>query len=159
MAYHRFGGEVDYSNFIEYIQSLGFEYIGAGSFRRAYRRDKVVIKVPINGDGILDNKTEAAAWHKYKSRPTSKGYFLAPCRMLPNSCLMMVLVESCNYSSSVPETSWAERIEGHQIGMYRDKVVAFDFALNIPERATWEKEWGMYSEWFYANGWDNSEYQ
>src|SRR5271167_1192860 len=93
MSDNGMGGEVDYYGFVKHLQSAGFQYEGQGTFRIVYRRGMVVIKVPRNGDGIVDNRTEAAAWHKYKSRPTPKGYRLAPCRMLANGCQMMVAVD------------------------------------------------------------------
>ena len=153
------GGEVDYSEFIDHLLDLGFSRIGEGSFRSCYLRSKVVIKVPINGDGIMDNRTEAAAWHKYKSRPTPKGYMLAPCRMLPNGCLMMVTVDRYAGYEVLHQEEWSRKIEGGQVGLYRGRVLAFDFALNIPERAEWEDKWGIKSEWFYFHGWNNNEYQ
>ena len=153
------GGDVDYVPFIRHIESLGFKFIGRGSFRQVYLRGKIVIKVPRNGDGINDNRTEAAAWHKYKSHPTPKGYMLAPCRMLANGCQMMVAVDRDAPSDVRYKDEWASKIESGQVGMYRERVVAYDFALNIPERAEWEHQWGVKSVWFYANGWNNGEYQ
>jgi hypothetical protein len=160
-----FGGDVDYSAFIRHIEPLGFKFEGQGTFRLAYKRGKVIIKVPRNIDGIYDNRIEAAAWHKYKSQPTPKGYLLAPCRMLANGCQMMVTVNLTwffnqdVFSDILHKEDWTYRIEGGQVGMYREKVVAFDFALNIPERALWEREWGVRSTWFYDKGWNNSEFQ
>jgi hypothetical protein len=153
------GGEVNYREFVTHLQSIDFKYEGSGAFRSAYRRGKVVVKVPLNGDGICDNRTEAAAWHKYKSRPTSKGYRLAPCRMLNNGCLMMVVVDRDVTYGVLHKEDWTYKIEGGQVGLYRGQIVAFDFALNIPERSDWEEQSGLKSEWFYRNGWNNSNYQ
>jgi len=153
------GGDVDYNSFIQHIQSAGFVRIGSGSFRSVYQRGKFVIKVPLNKDGILDNRTEATAWHKYKSQPTSKGYMLAPCRMLPNGCQIMVFVEREISNNIRHKDRWADKIEGRQVGIYRGHTVAYDFALNIVERKSWEEEWGERSVWFYSNGWDNQQYQ
>ena len=153
------GGDVDYTTFIRHIESLGFLFIGQGCFRQVFKRGKIVIKVPRNVDGVYDNRTEAAAWHKYKSNPTSKGYRLAPCRMLPNGCQMMVAVNMHYDPDVLYHETWTHKIENSQVGMYRDKTVAYDYALNIVERSEWEKEWGIRSVWFYANGLNNADFQ
>lgn len=153
------GGDVDYKDFIQHLNSIGFRYVNQGTFRQVYQRGKIVIKVPRNGDGINDNRTEATAWHKYKSQPTSKGYMLAPCRMLANGCQIMVTVDRYANADLLHKEEWTCKIEGSQVGMYRNKVVAYDFALNITEREEWEKKWARRSVWFYANGWNNSGYQ
>lgn len=159
MSYLGMGGAVDYVSFIRHIESKGFVYLGQGSFRSVYQRGKMVIKVPRNKDGINDNRTEATAWHKYKSHPTTKGYRLAPCRMLPNGCQMMVVVDRYVVTDILHKEEWTHKIESGQVGMYRNQAVAYDFALNIVERAEWEERWDFKSEWFYANNWNNPEYQ
>jgi len=57
-----------YRPFINHIGKLGFAWLDDGTFRKAYVRDKVLIKVPKNTDGEIDNRVEAAAWRKYKNK-------------------------------------------------------------------------------------------
>ncbi len=150
------GGSVGnkYMPFRQYIAEKGFSFIEAGSFRSTYIRKGAVIKVPRNKDGEVDNKVEAAAWRKYKNQPTDQGIYLAPCRLLSNGCLLMMTVDLSqdyekdeNGCSVFPE--WIYDIEGYQVGMYHSKLVAYDYALDIPERIKWEKEWGTKSEYFH----------
>lgn len=142
--------EDNFVQFEEYLKSRGFEYIGCGSFRRGFRRNKIIIKVPRNDDGLYDNRVEAAAWHKYKNQPSSQGIILAPCRLLSNGCLMMVRVER-KYFTEEAAPSWAKAVEGWQVGTYRGRLVAFDFALDITEREEWELQWGVRSEFYYGH--------
>lgn len=136
-----------YAPFEAHLDKLGFEYLSFGSFRSTYIRNRVVIKVPRNQDGIVDNIMEALAWKKYKSKPTDLGIHLAPCRLLPNNCLMMAAVDTEMDYDDKP--AWAQLIDCKQVGRYRDKVVAFDFALDITERFVWEKEQKLRSRFFH----------
>ncbi len=148
------GGEIGnkYDTFRSYLKSKGFEKIGNGSFRVTYRRGEIVIKVPRNVDGEIDNMVEAAGWRKYKSSPTDDGIPLAPCRLLVNGCLMMRKVDMTYIDRSHKNFQWVEKIEGHQVGEYRGKLVAYDYALSLNEREEWEENWGVESQ-FYKNGW------
>ncbi len=146
-----------YRPFIEHLESKGFQYLSCGSFRETYVRGNVVIKVPQCTDGMLDNRTEAKAYKTYKNGPTSTGIYLAPCRLLPNGSLMMVLVDKetaddeGNFPDYFPE--WIEQIDGCQVGLYKRRVVAFDYALDLPERFGWEREWNEQSEYFNTEEW------
>ena len=59
-----------FTSFIKKIEAAGFVECGEGSFRRVFKRGKVVIKVPKYTDSILDNQMEARAYSKYKNGPT-----------------------------------------------------------------------------------------
>lgn len=144
------GGHVDNHRIIAELVKRGFEHVGGGMFREAYMRKGVVIKVPHNRDGYVDNRTEAAAWRKYRNKPTSLGVYLAPCRLLPNGCLMMRAVdtERPNYSS-LP--TWAQSIDCSQVGFYKGRLVAYDYALDIMEREEWEMNWGTASNFFHEH--------
>lgn len=142
------GGKCEdkYAEFVAHLEKCGFEYLGSGGFRRTYRRKGVVIKVPHVHDGIMDNRVEAAAWRKYKSKPTDLGVYLAPCRLLPNGCLMMVALNMWDWAKEKPE--WARKIDSSQIGMRNGKALAYDYGLDVSERAYWEDEWNEYSTFF-----------
>jgi hypothetical protein len=43
---------------------------------------------------------------------------------------------------------WVSLVEGRQCGYYHDRVVAYDYALDISERGEWEEQWGVRSEWY-----------
>jgi hypothetical protein len=139
-----------FANFVEQLEAAGFEHIGFGSFRQTFMRGNIVVKVPRNPDGITDNMMEAMAWRKYKSKPTDQGIYLAPCRLLPNMCLMMVAVDdSLDYDE---KPAWAACIDCKQVGKYKDRVVAFDYALDLTERHRWERELNI--EWsFFQDTW------
>lgn len=131
--------------FMERLAFLGFGELFGGGFRKGFIRDKIVIKVPRGRDGEIDNLVEARAWHKYKNNPTSLGFYLAPCRILENGCLMMVTVDTAVRNH--PE--WVKKMhDGYQVGYYKERVVAYDYALEIPERVQWEDEWGFHSDFF-----------
>lgn len=147
------GGSISQREFDAMCDSLkdrGFDYVGSGMFRAVYMRGGVVIKVPHNKDGYIDNRTEAAAWKKYRNKPTSFGVYVAPCRLLSDGCLMMVSVDSENVDyGSLP--AWARQIDCSQVGMYKGNLVAYDFALDVMEREQWEKDWGTSSKFFHQN--------
>jgi hypothetical protein len=147
------GGSVsqkEYDATCDALKSRGFEYVGAGMFRAVFMRGGVVVKVPHNKDGYIDNRTEAAAWRKYRNKPTSRGAYVAPCRLLDDGCLMMVSVDSDNINyANLP--AWARQIDCSQVGMYKGRMVAYDFALDVMEREEWEKEWGTFSKFFHEN--------
>jgi hypothetical protein len=131
------GGKVihHYHQFISDLNSKGFEHIGNGSFREGFARKKIVIKVPRNWDGIIDNITEAFAYSKYRERPTSRNIYLAPCRLLPNLSLMMVKVNF--YSDETP--FWTKNLIDGQYGLYKKKFVSYDYAFEVVERFDIEK--------------------
>ena len=139
--------ENEYDEFKNYLEVLGFDQIGCGGFRLVYGRKKIVVKIPRYRDGIIDNRVEAAAWRKYKSRPTDMGVNLAPCRILSNNCLMMVAVNPLSYwAENMPK--WAALIDNSQVGAYKGRIVAYDFALDINERIQLETEWNTPCEFF-----------
>ncbi len=128
---------IRFDSFVQHLINAGFKPAGWGSFRRTYIRGNVVIKVPRNPDGVIDNLMEAKAWRKYRSEPTDQGIYLAPCRLLPNGALMMVAIEHLAYDD---KPHWSSTIDCNQVGRYKDRVVAYDFALDLSERHKWEKE-------------------
>ncbi len=140
-----------YSEFVEWLKGQGFSYVSQGSFRQVFQREDKVIKVPLYSDGLVDNMVEARAYKKYHNGPTSEGLYLAPCRLLRNGCLMMVYVKRFGIFSR-PE--WADRIDGSQVGTYLGRVVAYDYALELPERFEWEREWNKRSRFFNSSEWE-----
>jgi hypothetical protein len=149
------GGNVygKFDAFEDQIKAAGFAYIGQGSFRMTFARKNIVIKIPHNKDGITDNRVEAAAWKKYKKKPTSRKLRLAPCRLLPNGCLMMVKVKINGNTTAEPK--WLSKVfcDGKQAGLHKRRYVLYDYACDIPERHQWEKEWGVESEFFTHRCW------
>jgi len=117
-----------YNRYGETLISKGFIRLDCGAYRMVYQRKGIVIKVPINEDGIFDNMIEDAAWHIHKSKPTRDGYYLAPCRILRNKCLMMVTVD-VESNGELPD--WASDIDGCQVGIYKNEFVAYDYAINV----------------------------
>lgn len=138
--------------FVEELFFAGFKIHKTGSFREVYRRNKTVIKVPLNVDGVIDNQMEARAYRHYGNKPTSLGIHLAPCRLLENCCLLMPFVTLVKYTKNLPE--WVEMVEGDQVGLYKGRLVAYDYALDLTERYSWEKESGLKSD-FFQHGWKN----
>jgi hypothetical protein len=139
----------NYESFEKHLLKLKFELIDSGCFREAYLRDEIVIKVPTCTDGIIDNIMEAWAYKKYKNNPTNLGIFLAPCRLLPNNTLMMRTV---NIDDEEPLPKWAKEVDTYQVGIYNGRYVAYDYALDLTERAKWEDKLGMRSEFFNSEG-------
>ncbi len=140
--------EDNFADFVADLKSKGFHYVGAGSFRHVYCRKNVVIKIPRNFNGKIDNMVEAKAYRKYKNGPTNLGLYLAPCRLLANGSLMMMKVDTFLISGECPDWATYDTIDNCQIGKYRNRVVAFDFALNLTERISWENDAGIYYSFF-----------
>lgn len=144
-----------WESYYDYLVKMGFRTAGTGSFRRVLSRGQVVIKIPVDKDGYLDNVIEARAWHKYKSKPTDLGIPLAPCRMLPNgygSLMMVRLDRHGRHPSDLPLWTQQGDIGGDQIGLWKDKLMAYDYALEITERLAWEREFGWTNSFFQRNG-------
>jgi hypothetical protein len=141
-----------YEAFVRRLKSIGFHYVDSGSFRHVYCRRNIVIKIPKNYNGEIDNIMEAKAYRKYKNRPTNLGLYLAPCRMLPDNCLMMVKVNTPMLKDKYPVWANYDTIDRRQVGRYRNRIVAFDFALNLSERLEWEKSNGFTGS-FFQNEW------
>lgn len=144
--------EDEYAPFIEYLKANGFTYLNQGSFRQVWERGNIVIKVPTFADGLIDNRVEHQAYHTYWNGPTRKGFYLAPCRLLPNGCLMM---KKLTWDWSFSRPAWASLIDGKQVGPYKGRVVAYDFALDLTERFKWEREWKCQSLFFNSQEWRN----
>lgn len=158
-----------YYHFLKHLVRHKFHYLGEGCFRAAYERgndiqtelpgcvarydqgvkSRVVIKVPLNRDGIIDNIMEFKAWKKYGHGPTDLGIYLAPCRLLNNNALMMVWVDT---KDEIQPPEWAMQLDNYQCGLYKGRVVAFDYALNISERYRWEQELKIQNS-FYQKFW------
>ena len=135
-----------YTKFKEDLLNKGFIKIGRGSFRTGYARKNIIIKVPHNVDGVIDNMVEACAWHKYKSQPTNRGLYLAPCRLLPNAALSMVKLD---VTTSRGWPAWTKNIlDGKQCGWKKNKLYVYDYAIEIVERYEWEKQWNVQSYFF-----------
>lgn len=118
-----------YTKVCKELENRGFTFIGRGSFRNTYKRGNVVIKVPRHWDGFDDNIGEAYAWRKYRNNPKDgNGIVFAPSRLLPNGCLMMVVVE---HMSTMDMPSWAYNLDGAQAGMYKGRVVAYDAGCDL----------------------------
>ncbi len=142
----------DFVEFINHLTACGFVEIDSGCFRVAFMRGKVVVKVPLSEDGLIDNMVEARGWRTYKSKRTRNHLHLAPCRLLPNGCLMMVKVDADVDFDRLP--AWADRVDGQQVGYYKGRLVAFDYALDLTERFKWEKEWETKSDLFHSEQWE-----
>lgn len=139
--------------FQSHLETKGFYRIGAGSFRRVYRRKNVVVKVPKSHDGMCDNLIEAQAWKTLRNRPSSSGVICAPCRILPNGCLMMVVVDHAEVCAEdgtykVEKPEWVETLDQEQAGLYKGQWVAYDYAINLVERHAWERALNIESEFF-----------
>jgi hypothetical protein len=129
------------SNYIEYKEELyrrGFRRLGEGSFREVYRRKNVVVKIPHNDSGFDDNIVEAFAYLRYRKGADSNLFVFAPCRLLPNGCLLMVYVEPLFYPN---KPLWANYIDGGQVGTYNGRIVAYDSANELSELRLWALHW------------------
>lgn len=146
-----------FRSFVEQLESKGFYYLGSGSFRKTWARKNVVVKIPSNLDGVVDNRVEASVWRRYRNQPNSFGYHFAPCRLLPNGCLMMVKVEWRDMRDE-DRAEWIRFIDSNQVGKYKGRVVAYDYALDVPERIQLEKDWGIESVFFHSRWLGPREY-
>lgn len=138
-----------YDSFIDKIEKAGFTYRNEGSFRKVFERRGVVIKVPMVSDGIIDNMVEHRAYHTYWNGPTRRGILIAPCRLLPNKCLMMRKMQWVD-GAVYDYPAWRKTIDGSQVGPYNGRIVAYDYAINLTERFKWEEEWGVRSKYFHS---------
>lgn len=138
-----------YRPFINLITNCGFVNIHTGSFRIGYQRRNTFIKVPKNGDGIIDNVVEAIAWRKYRNNPTNRHIYLAPCRLLNNFCLMMPAVQT----KCEERPPWFCNLIDNQAGLYHNRYVTYDYALELTERPEIERKLGVHSDFFNSDLW------
>lgn len=137
-----------YLPFKKHLRASGFRRLNRGSFREVYRRKNVVIKIPINVNGVIDNMMEAKAYRFYKNKPTSLGIVLAPARLLSNYCLMMPYVDQNLSDLEGPIPEWVEMVDADQVGIFKKRLVAYDYALDLQERYAWEIESNLKSDFF-----------
>ena len=140
-----------YNPFVKKLISKGYSFLGSGSFREVYRKHNVIVKVPRCVDGVIDNIIEAKAYSVYRNKPTSLGLILAPAKLIINYCLMMPYLEtnpdaSNEWLNSLP--GWVANIDNFQVGIRNNKLMAYDYALNMKERYQWEEELGIKSKFF-----------
>ncbi len=143
------GGDIKdrYKIFKGSLQDRGFVYVNRGTFRETYVRKNLIIKVPRNHDGIVDNRVEDWAWHHYKSKPTNRGLYLAPCKLMANECLAMIRLDLAGFDCP----KWVDFIwDGQQVGKHpRNKtILVYDYACDIYERYELEAKWNVTSEFF-----------
>ena len=110
----------------------GWKYVGSGRNRRVIRRGNVVIKLPYQPDGMKANADEAKLYRQFKSKPSNKnGAYYAPCRLLPNGCLMMRALKTKLTHKTIrnlPLWIWS-LVDGTQVGLTKTgKVLAYDYA-------------------------------
>lgn len=114
----------------EGLEAIGFEWVGGGDFRSVYGRRGVVVKIPSDTLGLRHNIIEAYAYHKFRRSATPCGVVFAPCKLLPNGCLMMVLVRWPDYGHQKMPT-WANYIDHDQVSMYNGRWVAYDASVDV----------------------------
>lgn len=163
----------EHRDFCDHLKEKGFRSVNddLGSFRKVFIRNRIVIKVPRDNDGVIDNIMEAKAWKKYRSEPTDLGFYLAPCRLLRNQSLMMAKVEIseieecddpmmdlCSQADRLLVPLWVDDLDTNQAGIYKGRWVAYDYALDLTERIIWEEEMGLHSEYFHEEWFANRPY-
>jgi hypothetical protein len=110
-----------YKKFLTYLDQVGFEYVGHGTTRFAFKRGNYFIKVPFTHRGDYSNYIEAKCWHRDRWREEIK---VAPCRQLSNGALLMVKVEMVD--NIYFKCSWADSVDCGQVGLYKGNFVAYD---------------------------------
>jgi hypothetical protein len=110
------------------LSEKGFVRLGQGASRTAYIRGKIVIKTPHNQGGYVDNIMEAYAYRTWRNKADNRGRIFAPCRLLPNGCLMMVHVKRMD-RLDMPD--WTHSIDGAQCGKYKDRFVVYDSGYDL----------------------------
>ena len=98
-------------------------YIGKGRNRIVWRRCNIVVKVPLNNDGLHDNWNERKMWSKYHTHTEIK---YASCRLYANYFLLMEYVNAFVPTSDLP--MWANYVDCRQVGYNRrGMIVAYDY--------------------------------
>lgn len=105
--------------------------VGAGSTRIAYatRSGRYVVKIPVNGFGVLANVQEA---RDFRVNPHKHKGDMARCRLIrlgdEPCCLMMERVTPVDRDIAMPD--WVWKVDNGQIGFTRrGKLVAYDWSL------------------------------
>jgi hypothetical protein len=66
----------------------------------------------------------------------------------------MQYVAHFNYEEYKTIPDWVKMVDADQVGMYKGRVVAYDFALDLEERYKWEQESLLKSDYFQTS-WKN----
>jgi len=111
-------------------------FVGEGRHRRVFRRNNVVIKIPLNEEGIDANRREA---YIYTCRDSS-GYSYckyAKCRLIKDTDILMMewahypregITDERGYIPYKDMPDWAWRVDLFQVGYNRKgKAVTYDY--------------------------------
>ena len=134
---------ISFEDYEQTIKDNGAIFLGEGASRKGYKYKKSVIKIPHNEWGFQDNIIEAYAYNLYGRKPDENGYIFAPCKLLNNGCLLMVLVDRRPYKE-LP--SWANYIDGGQCGIYNGRWVVYDSACDIRPLRFESTKWANVAE-------------
>lgn len=110
-------------NIINYL-GPSWSCLGWGRHRRVLKRGNVVIKIPMNLDGVAANLMERKIFLERRY----DGIF-APCRMIGDGCLMMRAVDDI-YSKEHLHPDWVNNlVDGAQVGIDRNgRVMVYDYS-------------------------------
>jgi len=103
-------------------------YVGTGYSRKVYRRNNIVIKLPLTQKGIEDNLRERHLFINNRNIP------YAPCRLINNYLLIMKAVEPLDQmADDNPKkhliSNWDQILwDGPQVGIDQfDRVYIYDY--------------------------------
>lgn len=86
----------------------------------------MVLKAPRNQGGIYQNRNEHQRYRdQYLDIP------MAPCRLLPNSDILLMLKVKPVDNEHLPE--WALKVSGGQVGLLDGELYAYDYAGGVPQ--------------------------
>jgi hypothetical protein len=108
------------------MSSCNWVYLGQGRNRIVWRRGNIVVKVPLNWNGLTDNWHERDTWLRERTR----GYIpLASCRLYHNYALVMEYVKSY-YSGADQMPRWVMSVDCGQVGHNkRGQLLAYDYGI------------------------------
>lgn len=121
--------EVDYFKLLSYFTDRYGPKIGAGRHRVGFARGNVVVKVPKNDQGMIDNIREYNMYQRSLKDP--KGYHpMARNKLLYVDDVPILYIEKLDVSDRLENyPPWAEEIDSLQVGRdKKGKWKAFDYA-------------------------------
>lgn len=101
-----------------------YEFLGQGRTRKVFRRGNVVVKIPLNEKGFLDNAMEAGMYRKYGKKGDIVPY--ARCRLTRAGFLVMEYVAPVARGFVAPD--WAGFVDCCQVGHNsKGELLAYDY--------------------------------
>lgn len=123
---------VNYFKLLQYFNDRYGKPVGAGRHRVGFSKGNVVVKVPKNDMGMMDNEREYRMYRESIQKP-KRHRPLARNKLIMIDDIPVLYIEKLDIEPNVykhgPQPTWADEIDSQQVGVDRKgKWKAYDYA-------------------------------